>query len=340
MRCGIESSARSLALGCLGVLAGFCSVSRADEPREPQPQSGSTAAQALFETGRQLMEQGRLDEACPKLEESQRLEAATGTLLNLALCREQQGRSATAWLLYKDVLALATREGNAEREAIARQRLEALGKSLSTLTLPWPADPPEGLWLTLDGVRMSSAVAGTRIPVDPGDHLLQVGASGRRTAAVLIHVGKDASHLQVRLPELERERPIISASAAPPVTPATSTSISPAVPTRWILQGAAIGVGLSGLAAGTYFGLRAASEWDVRNERCREGCDEKAVAAADRAERAALMSTVSFGIGIAALVAGGYLFLTDTADDDEPPRLRVTGDVALGRAGIWTEGRF
>src|SRR5262245_18728599 len=59
----------------------------------------SAAAQALFDQGRKLMESERWAEACPKLEESQRLDPAGGTLLHLALCREHEGRIATAWVL-------------------------------------------------------------------------------------------------------------------------------------------------------------------------------------------------------------------------------------------------
>src|SRR5262245_45288580 len=54
-------------------------------------------AERFFLEGRASMKAGRYEEACARFAESQRFEPASGTLLNLAACREAQGRTATAW---------------------------------------------------------------------------------------------------------------------------------------------------------------------------------------------------------------------------------------------------
>src|SRR2546421_10932747 len=92
-------------------------------------------AQALFEEGRTLMAGGHYTEACLKFAESQRLDAASGTLLNLAVCHEKLGKTATAWAEYNDVVAATLREGNAERQRIASERIRALEPRLCHLSV-------------------------------------------------------------------------------------------------------------------------------------------------------------------------------------------------------------
>ncbi len=68
-------------------------------------------AEALFGEGRRLLAASRFAEACPKFVESQRLDPAIGTQLNLGDCYEKTGRTASAWAVFRDAAAEAQKGG-------------------------------------------------------------------------------------------------------------------------------------------------------------------------------------------------------------------------------------
>src|SRR5947207_14602108 len=93
-----------------------------------QPTSADISlAQSLFEQGTDLMRQKKYAEACPKLAESQQLDPGGGTLINLAVCLEKDGKLASAYNAYNEALAVAERDGNKTRESTARDRIAVLG---------------------------------------------------------------------------------------------------------------------------------------------------------------------------------------------------------------------
>ena len=63
-------------------------------PARAQPSNNAVAAEALFREGRALLEQHEYREACDKLQKSQQLDPAVGTLLGLGHCYELQARVA------------------------------------------------------------------------------------------------------------------------------------------------------------------------------------------------------------------------------------------------------
>src|SRR5215212_4797523 len=102
----------------------------------------AAAARALFGEGRKLAAQGKYREACPKFEESLRLDPGMGTQFNLADCLEHTGRTATAWAQFLDVAAAARAAAQSERERVARERAAALEPKLSRLTIEVKAADP------------------------------------------------------------------------------------------------------------------------------------------------------------------------------------------------------
>src|SRR5688572_16417056 len=124
-------------------------------------------AEALFRDGRRLLDEGRYDEACSKLAESQAQDPASGTLINLALCYEKQGRLATAWAHYRSAAVLARKDGRADRVATAEQKTAELEGRVPHLVLH-AAEPRSGMEARWGSVRMGAGAFDTPIPVDPG----------------------------------------------------------------------------------------------------------------------------------------------------------------------------
>ncbi len=268
--------------------------------RGDAPTSADIArAEELFQGGRQLMREGRFAEACPKLEESQRLDPAPGTRLNLADCWERAGRTASAQREFLEVAQVAEANGEAERATIARGRAKLLESKVTRLVLLVPAGARvPGLRLTRNAETVPEGEWGAAQAVDPGPFVIEASAPGRHTFRSEFTLRNDAATHHLTIPTLVAHAP----SAAAPADAATSRG-------EWLQRGGIglAGLGAVGLAVGTVFGVRAVSLFHRSND---EGCDERDVCPAnaletrDSAVRHGNVSTVSFVVG-AALVAGG-----------------------------------
>src|SRR5438132_715593 len=118
--------------------------------------SNQAAAEALFNDGRRLVGEGKFAEACPKFAESQRLDPAPGTLLNLGGCYEKNGQTASAWATFKLAASIAKQRGRADFESVAREHIAKLEPRLSTLTITVTARP-DGLAVKRDGADVGAA---------------------------------------------------------------------------------------------------------------------------------------------------------------------------------------
>src|SRR5262245_28993804 len=90
---GAQGAYRVLDRGFL-ILLGVAAAA----PASAQP--AGAQAEALFRQGRELLAAGKVAEACTAFEESQKVDPAVTTLLNLASCREMNSQLATAWGLF------------------------------------------------------------------------------------------------------------------------------------------------------------------------------------------------------------------------------------------------
>jgi hypothetical protein len=182
------------------------------------------AAQALFDDARKLIADKKWVEACPKLEESQRLDPGLGTLLNLAECQSQIGKTASAWANFLEAAYQAKASNQAKREATARAHAAALEAKLSRITILAVGAASAGLEIRRDGVVVAASLVGTAVPVDPGEHTVSASAPGKRPWSTKVVVRAEGHMVSVSVPQLEDVGPGAPPGPEPtPVTPKPNT---------------------------------------------------------------------------------------------------------------------
>ncbi len=178
-------------------------------------------AQVLFDDGKRLMARAQWSEACPKLEESQRLAPAIGTEFNLADCFEHADRLASAWAAFLEVVDQTHKRGESQRENAARARADALVTKLGKLTIQVASHAPD-LEVRRDGQLVRAEVWGVAMPVDAGEHRIEARARGRAPWSAIVRT-KNAQSSVIAIPEL----PFAPVLAAPAATDAPSADAPP-----------------------------------------------------------------------------------------------------------------
>jgi hypothetical protein len=312
---GIRARGRVFAAACAAcvLVAATPMHAQAQAPRSDQDKAVATT---LFEEGRALLTAGKVSEACRKLEESRRLDPLPGTVLNLAACHEREGLTASAMAEFREARAMAERDGRGDRVAFADEHIKALEARLSTLVIAPAAgaDLPE-LAVTLDGVALGRAAWGTRIPVDPGTHVIVATAPGKAPGRLEVKVGPEGDSQTATLAALQDAPapppppPPVVVAPPPPVAPVQPPEAPPAqagLSTRRTLALGLVGLAVVGIGVGSYFGLTAISKHDDPNAPGNLDLNNQAKFNADA-------STVSFVVAGVALGVGAFLWFGDTS---------------------------
>jgi hypothetical protein len=324
-------------LGALGALA--------EQPAGAQSSSEQAAAEALFNQARDLMAAKQYAEACPKFAESQRLDPAPGTLLNLATCYERNGQIASAWVTYKEAAISARKADQAERARLARDKAAELEPKLPMLTIVVPpsADRPD-LEVRRDGAVVGRPEWGVPIPVDPGGHQVDANEPGHKAWQAKATVAGAGAKESIEVPPLETlppETPALPTAGAPGPAPATAPSAalgpapSPAPPAGGSQRTAGLVVGAVGLgvaALGGVFGLVAIGDKNGTTGECLDAgsslvCSTKGYNAERDARTMATVSTVGLIAG-GALFATGLIFFFTAPSAAERPRAGPSGKAA------------
>ncbi len=282
-----------------------------------QTASQRALAEALFREARALMTEGRYADACPKFAESQRLDPGGGTLLNLAVCHEKQGKLASAWAEFQEALTQAKADTRPDRARLAQDHISSLEPRLAKVVVLVANEAPANVAITLNGTPLGTAAWGTPVPVDAGELRINAQALGYEPYSKALEIS-DGRRITVEVPALVRNEHSGGT---------TSDFGSKGTDANWTTAYVFGAVGVAAVGAGSYFGVRALQEKQDANRQCSPGCDPEGHQADRNAVFNGWLATAGFGIGIAALGVAGYLY----TDADEG--LDATGEAQRSGEG-------
>jgi hypothetical protein len=331
------SKVRRLGVGLWLALAGLA-VAR------PAAAENAAQAEALFERGLSEMQAGNYDAGCPKLAESYRLDPLPGALFTLAECEAAWSKVATAIEHYQsfvDGLTLLPpgRRGRFdERRRLALEKIAALSATAPELTLDVAPGAASSLVVRRNGEPVDPSSYGVARKVDPGAYVFSAELDGQPQWERSVRLAlSDRVVVQVPWPLVEP-----SAETAPPR--AERGGPSQRAPLRpWLYASGAVGA--AGLVAGAVAGGLALGKEKVIAEHCQgRECDAQGYDAAVAGQRAALISSVGFALGLAGAAAATTLFLLERRRGDarpsgqarralRPSLLQLRGGVGLSLEG-------
>jgi hypothetical protein len=278
----------------------------------PAPSDADTRAVAemLFFTARGLMEAGRFAQACQKFTESYRLDPAAGTLLNLAVCHEKEGRIASAWAEFRQAVAEARKANRPDREELAQAEIAKIQPDLPFVTISVPAQTRvPGLTIARNGVPLNDAAWDTELPIDPGTNEITATAPKYKPREKKVVIEK-RQHLTVVIDSME----LVPVTKPPPPFWTAQRQIGAAA-----LAG---GVALAGV--GAFFGVLALNNRSKSLSNCplfdgERRCTQIGADAMSTAQTDAWIADVGIGVGAAAILTGGYLLIRGQAPDGPNP---------------------
>jgi serine/threonine-protein kinase len=362
-------------MGLVGV-ALFALSGTVGRTARAQSAGDKAAAEALFDEAKRLMAEKKWALACPKLADSQRLDPGVGTLLNLALCFKENGQTASAWTTYREAAAQARVANQTDRETHARGEAAALEKRLTRLLIdvsPQVTSLP-GLVIKRDGAVVPGGLFGIAAPVDPGIRVIDVTASGKKP--VHLEVKAEGAGITTKISilpmqdALPGEAPAPAPDAAPPAatmpaatTPAPPDAAPPVAPTspppgtgeakpgngQRIAGYVVGGVGVLGLATGTWFGLlsNAQSQAADKAEQNGENNPDRADYYEDRrrmfskdADGSRTIAFVALGAGAACVVGGIVLIVTAPKAGEKKAELELLPELGQDQLGLRLSGTF
>jgi hypothetical protein len=284
------------------------------------PKADVEAAEKLFTAAKGAMERGDLKIACQEFAESQRLDPAPGTLLDLGACEEKSGLLATALGHFQ--AARASLPAADFRVRFADDSIAALLRRVPRLAIRWSGVTGPETRVRRDDVDVAPSTFGVPLPVDPGAHQVVVTVSGEVVAR------RDVTAAEGQALDVD-----LSPTDAAPAAAGGSAQRT--------LGYVALGAGGLGFAVGVVFGVLAKVTYDSASSaaNCPHGptsCDGTGVSQGQSAHTQAAVATGAMVAGLA--LGGGGLALVLLAP--KGAAVAVSPMVGAGAGGVSIGGGF
>jgi hypothetical protein len=342
-------------------LSGFTATAAAqtDEQR--------AGARSLATEGAQAFNEGRFKDAVDLFAKAESLVHAPPHLLFMARAHTKLGQFVKAREAYmkivKEQLPPNAPQAFRDAQATAEEERKQVEPHIGRLTIKVEgAESAKDLTVAVDGQPVSTVLLGVPQPMDPGHHTVTATATGFKAAPATVTL-KDAGQGAVTL-KLESDGSLPPPVAAPAATP-TSTALTMPPPTTTPSDSGAsgsnglrigsyvgFGVGVAGLALGTVFVLKSASNrsdadkatQDLEATGCsttggRPACDANSplaekVAQHDKdAKNAQTIGIIGYVVGGVGVAAGVTLFVL-SMNKDKQSAAYVAPYVGPGAIGL------
>jgi hypothetical protein len=275
--------------------------------------SSRAAARTLVNDGADFFKQGRYEEARRKFMDAYEVAKVPTVAVWAAQAYEKLGKLVAASELYESALLQQPNElwvGNAQQQAQdqAQKALKVLKPRIPTLKIILVGATASETEVTVDNVKVPSALVSLARPVDPGSHSVAASKGGRTVTQTVALVEAQQGSVTLNVPQSDAPAAAAVPAAAAPVQPAagnappasgvpaaTPSAANPATPEQAPLVPAAVqpinqvvteskssggklqrtlgwigvGVGAAGLALGTGSAIYVATK---RSQLHRDGC--------------------------------------------------------------------
>jgi hypothetical protein len=330
------SAPRIAAVGLSLVLCGHA------RPLFAQTDQERAGARAVALEGVQAFQEERWADAVDLLTRAESLVHAPTHLLYLARAHQRLGHWVSAREAYlkliRETIAPGAPRAFHDAQAAAKRELPSLEPKIPTLKVQISGADGKPVTVTIDGKPLPPALVGAANPIDPGTHRIEASAPGLVGGPVAVELKEGARETVAvplrastgEAPSLPAPAPAVDEPRSGPPTGGAMTSLeADEAPTTSSVNGlrigsyVAMGVGVVGLAAGTYFGLQSKSKRDEANEICPnpKRCpvtEREEVDALDddsgTAQQRAVIGFIAGGVGVA---AGVTLFVLSGRRQEE-----------------------